>query len=411
MPLCAREAHKGTVDCMKVWRTPLCIAALGVIASGVVPSVAGAVLTSLPSSTPTEAASTGPQHTSSGQQRLTLLEREAAIWSAEATLISKVSSPLQKSLPSIERQLKNMRAQVATLQKQIAVSKKAAVGAVIDQFVSGYSEQSLPLLVNPKNAAQNQTNAVYLGVVMHSDQVLISRYQALQKKASKRVSTVEAQISVIASTIPHLRLNSAALVLAAKGASSAAQQLSSVLASPLALSANDALNVEGKATLSAAEMAGWWRSMGYTNNSGVSILALAKEYLKAGNAEGVAGDVAFAQAILETGGFSAMSGSNNFAGIGACNSCNGGYNYASYVQGVRAQIQLLHAYADKKLTNAQLVGGASYQGVDTLSVRGCCVSWPKLSKVWSTGPHYGEIILGIYTRMLQWAVAHLPAAK
>ncbi len=39
-------------------------------------------------------------------------------------------------------------------------------------------------------------------------------------------------------------------------------------------------------------------------------------------------------------------GDNNFAGIGACDSCAGGDRFANAREGVRAQIQLLRFYAD-----------------------------------------------------------------
>ena len=37
---------------------------------------------------------------------------------------------------------------------------------------------------------------------------------------------------------------------------------------------------------------------------------------------------------------------NNFAGIGACDSCGNGFQFSSALNGVRAQIQLLRNYAD-----------------------------------------------------------------
>src|SRR5947209_18071481 len=68
-------------------------------------------------------------------------------------------------------------------------------------------------------------------------------------------------------------------------------------------------------------------------------------YVEEGTAEHVRGDLAFAQAIVETGSFAVAAG-NNFSGIGVCDSCTGGYAFPTPRDGVRAQIQLLRNYAD-----------------------------------------------------------------
>ena len=72
-----------------------------------------------------------------------------------------------------------------------------------------------------------------------------------------------------------------------------------------------------------------------------------------GDAEGVAGDVAFAQAVLETGSFGHAL-DNNYSGIGACDSCTSEIAFPTPLDGVRAQIQLLKSYADPSSTR----GGA-----------------------------------------------------
>ena len=70
-----------------------------------------------------------------------------------------------------------------------------------------------------------------------------------------------------------------------------------------------------------------------------------RTFVEEGTAEGVRGDLAFAQAIIETGSFSVAAG-NNYSGIGVCDCCTGGYAFATPRDGVRAQIQLLRNYAD-----------------------------------------------------------------
>ena len=166
------------------------------------------------------------------------------------------------------------------------------------------------------------------------------------------------------------------------------------------------LSIRGPGVLTAAQIAGWYRSVAHSNITGISPLQLADLYLDEGAAEGVRGDIAFAQAMIETGGFSITSGTDNFAGIGACDSCVRGYSFPSVRLGVRAQIELLKAYADPFFTQETTARPAAYTGIDTLSVRGKEPTWDSLSGVWSSGTSYGQDILAVYQSMVTWALAH-----
>src|SRR5207248_5985512 len=101
--------------------------------------------------------------------------------------------------------------------------------------------------------------------------------------------------------------------------------------------------IMGPTVLTAAEMAAWLRSSGSSPrlSGGVSVEQLAQMYVDEGTAESVRGDVAFAQASIETGGFSAGGSDNNFSGLGACDGCGGQNRFPTALDGVRAQIQLL----------------------------------------------------------------------
>src|SRR5262249_59062996 len=68
-------------------------------------------------------------------------------------------------------------------------------------------------------------------------------------------------------------------------------------------------------------------------------------YIDEGSAEHGRGDVAVAQPDIETGGSTAGASDNNFSGLGACDSCGGQNNFPTALDGIRAQIQLLKAYA------------------------------------------------------------------
>ncbi|MEZ5239394.1 MAG: glucosaminidase domain-containing protein [Microthrixaceae bacterium] len=140
----------------------------------------------------------------------------------------------------------------------------------------------------------------------------------------------------------------------------------------------------------------------------IDLLELARLFVFEGAAEGVRGDIAWAQSILETGNFGykgsmVSTSDNNYAGIGACDSCSSGFTYGTPQLGVRAQMQLLHTYANDNLTSADLAFPPAGRPPERSSVRGCCDTWMELSGVWATGPGYGVKILTIYNEMLAFA--------
>jgi hypothetical protein len=160
--------------------------------------------------------------------------------------------------------------------------------------------------------------------------------------------------------------------------------------------------IMGPSALTPAELAGWFASTGHQANATVPMPELAQDYLTAGQAEGVRADIAYAQSVIETGFFNFPAGGqltgndNNFAGIGACDSCAHGWAFPKAATGVAAQIQLLHAYASKAPIPTPLVG--------KVGVHGCCGTWLALTGVWATSPTYAYAVLTIYKQILDWAV-------
>lgn len=110
--------------------------------------------------------------------------------------------------------------------------------------------------------------------------------------------------------------------------------------------------IMGKAQATARQMALFCRSKNSTPQlTSCSLEQLAEMFIEEGEAEGVRGDVAFAQSLHETGYFKfggiVLPTQNNYAGIGALNG-NATGQAASFPDprtGVRAQIQHLKAYA------------------------------------------------------------------
>ena len=92
-----------------------------------------------------------------------------------------------------------------------------------------------------------------------------------------------------------------------------------------------------------------------------NVMQLAEMFLEEGRAEGVRGDVAWAQSLLETGYFKygriVTPDMNNYSGIGALYEDRPGFaaRFDSPRMGVRAQIQHLKAYATVEALNGECV--------------------------------------------------------
>lgn len=138
-----------------------------------------------------------------------------------------------------------------------------------------------------------------------------------------------------------------------------------------------------------------------------SVIDMIPLYLSEGKAEGVRGDIAFAQSCLETGNFG-FSGSavtldqNNFCGMGVTSNGMKGNSFATPQLGIRAQIQHLKAYASTAaLVNACIDPRFQYV------TRGAApyVEWlgskenPK-GVGWATGAGYGGKNLAILKKIV-----------
>jgi hypothetical protein len=158
----------------------------------------------------------------------------------------------------------------------------------------------------------------------------------------------------------------------------------------------------GPSTLTGAEIGKWFASTGKKANATVPMAQLAADYAKAGGQTSVRADLAFAQSVIETGFFSFPSGGqltakdNNFAGIGACDSCSHGWTFPDALTGVTAQMELLEAYASPTPVSTPLVGN--------VGIGGCCPTWMALAGKWASSLVYGISIMTIYHQMLTWVI-------
>ncbi|MEX2253888.1 MAG: glucosaminidase domain-containing protein [Acidimicrobiia bacterium] len=172
--------------------------------------------------------------------------------------------------------------------------------------------------------------------------------------------------------------------------------------------------IQGPTVLNAGQMAAWIRAKGYSPRIETSIDDLAQIYVDEGTAEGVRGDFAFAQSVIETGGFRS-SPSNNFAGLGWCDSCAHGTDFPTPRDGVRAQIQHLKNYADTTSRASGLANppspywyssdpASASRKFDTFFAKGWAPTWNDMGHGnWATDKAYSGKVIGVYGSMVQFA--------
>lgn len=161
-------------------------------------------------------------------------------------------------------------------------------------------------------------------------------------------------------------------------------------------------SIAGKAVATAAQMIAYIKA----KRPGVeqSVIDMIPLYISEGMAEGIAGDIAFAQSCIETGNFAfpgetcaVTLGQNNFAMMGVTSTFAQGESFATPQIGIRAQIQHLKAYA-----NAEALVGACVDPRFKYVTRGSApyVEWlgqqenPQ-GKGWATAKGYGDRILAV----------------
>lgn len=174
---------------------------------------------------------------------------------------------------------------------------------------------------------------------------------------------------------------------------------------------SDLYSIMGTTSTTATQMVNYFIAKGgkypYSGNSvAPTIKDFCQIYIDECKAEGVKAEVAFAQAMMETGflrfGGDVKKEQYNFAGLGATGNGASGNGFESIRIGIRAQVQHLKAYASKKSLKQKCVDGR-YQYV----TKGVApyVEWlgqkenPN-GKGWATAVNYGYNIVNLYLKPL-----------
>ena len=132
-----------------------------------------------------------------------------------------------------------------------------------------------------------------------------------------------------------------------------------------------------------------------------SIDELVNLFLSEGETEGIKGDIAFCQAIKESGWFNfggdVLPEQNNYCGLGTVGGGAKGLYFKTAEEGIRAQIQHLQAYCKIAPLKTNQVDPRYH-----LVAKGIAPNWEDLNGKWAVpGINYGQEIVELYERMLQ----------
>lgn len=165
--------------------------------------------------------------------------------------------------------------------------------------------------------------------------------------------------------------------------------------------------IMGAPRLPAADLAAWFERRrpqpGGRYAAAVPVSELARYFVEEGIAEGVTGDIAFVQAVVETGWFRfpgrVPASAHNFGGIGAATD-SAPARFPDARTGVRAQIQHLRAYADPAATSCTsppLRRPCADPRFHLVAPKGRARTWNELGRGnWAQARDYAAQILRLY---------------
>jgi len=324
---------------------------------------------------------------------------------------------VERTWLALQGQLRRLEDQEHTTQDELDTAHTDIQAAAVEAYMNSGSsrlEDAIVAIGNASTAMDASRTMHLIGSFGDQQNELIQQYVALQKRLTaehqqlsdrKRAADVllsDAQTKLLSdeTAIAHAHVRLVASVIGISKFEQAATSASSPILGP--------------SRLSAQQLADFVRASGFKPRITVPLDTLAQYYITEGDAAGVRGDVAFAQSILETAWFTFPGGGqvavqdNNFAGIGACDSCAHGFSFPTAQIGVRAQMQALRIYVDPTLTATTLKQPLVMPKMLNLGFRGKVQTWWDLWGTWATGAFYGQRVYDIYEKMVTFAQTDPP---
>jgi len=140
---------------------------------------------------------------------------------------------------------------------------------------------------------------------------------------------------------------------------------------------------------------------------------IAEAYALIGAKYGIRSDIAFCQAIVETGWFKFSDGTavkpeqHNYCGLGVTSKGEIGVSFETIEKGITAHIQHLFAYANAQpLPFNELIIDPRFKYVQ----RGIAPYWEDLNNRWAMNSRYSDLILKIYNDLLKFQIDEIAIA-
>jgi hypothetical protein len=318
----------------------------------------------------------------------------------------------QRTWNRLQRRFVRLVAKIRRTQHNLDVAHTNLQEAAVDAYMNaggGRLEAAIAAITSARNAMEASRSMHLIGSFGDQQNDLVHEYMALEKRlghqrrelaeqrdeADAQLALAKRRVEADLREVSHARVRLTASVVGILEFQKAAKSASSPILGP--------------SLLTAQQLADWVRASGHKPRITVSIDELAQLFITEGENAGVRGDVAFAQSILETywftfpGGGQLAGRDNNFAGIGACDSCKHGFTFVDAQTGVRAQMQDLRIYVDPDLTETTLKQPLVMPKMLNLGFRGDVQTWWDLWGTWATGAFYGQRVYDIYERMVEFA--------
>lgn len=169
--------------------------------------------------------------------------------------------------------------------------------------------------------------------------------------------------------------------------------------------------IEGKATCSKDQAIALLERYNYELPIGVTPREIVELYKEEATMEGIKWDIAFCQALVETGFFTfggtVVPEQNNFCGLGTTSATVRGAYFLTAREGVRAHIQHLKAYCSPELPKTEIIDprfDLVYK--PKKATNSFFKYWSELNGKWATGSDYAEKILNLHQQMEKIVAVH-----
>lgn len=164
-----------------------------------------------------------------------------------------------------------------------------------------------------------------------------------------------------------------------------------------------AIPVMGKSVYTPVQLVEWYRSKKIVQAPGscATVEELAILFVTEGARENVRGDLAFIQAMLETGWLlhstRVPASYCNYSGIGAVDSGTTANQFDNALMGVRAQIHHLRAYADTTVTCSNFKTPNASPRCHLVKPKGKAKTWNEMGNgMWASDPYYSIKFLNLF---------------